>query len=94
MACDPRPGRIRSSRYDPTIGPLLHSQTQHDADPRDTRLAKLVARKRNEHDGRRLVLDATPKAIALIHKVAPQSNAIYQALEKELGPIHNTINDS
>jgi homoprotocatechuate degradation regulator HpaR len=46
---------------------------------------KLVARKRNEHDSRRLVLEATPRAIALIRKVAPQGNAIYQALETEFG---------
>lgn len=46
---------------------------------------KLVARKRNARDGRRLVLEATPKAIALIRKVAPESNAIYQAIENEFG---------
>jgi homoprotocatechuate degradation regulator HpaR len=46
---------------------------------------KLVARKRNEHDGRRLVLEATPKAIALIRRVAPESNAIYRELETEFG---------
>ena len=46
---------------------------------------KLVSRKRNAHDGRRLVLEATPKALALIRKVAPESNKIYQALEKEFG---------
>jgi homoprotocatechuate degradation regulator HpaR len=46
---------------------------------------KLVSRKRNARDGRRLILEATPKATALIRKVAPESNAIYEALEKEFG---------
>jgi homoprotocatechuate degradation regulator HpaR len=46
---------------------------------------KLVARRRNSADGRRLVLEATPKAMALIEKVAPQSNAIYHELEVEFG---------
>lgn len=46
---------------------------------------KLVARRKNSHDGRRLVLEATPKAMALIMKVTPQSNAIYDELEAEFG---------
>jgi homoprotocatechuate degradation regulator HpaR len=46
---------------------------------------KLVSRKRNADDTRRLIIDATPKAIALIQKVAPRSNQIYQALEREFG---------
>ena len=33
----------------------------------------------------RLVLEATPKALALIGKVAPEGNAIHQALEREFG---------
>jgi len=46
---------------------------------------KLVSRKQHARDGRRLMLEATPKAIALIAKVTPQSNAIYRVLEKEFG---------
>jgi len=46
---------------------------------------KLVSRKRNTDDTRRLIIDTTPKAIALIQKVAPRSNQIYQALEREFG---------
>jgi homoprotocatechuate degradation regulator HpaR len=46
---------------------------------------KLVSRKRDPHDGRRLVLEATPAAIALIQRVAPGSNAIYRELEAEFG---------
>jgi homoprotocatechuate degradation regulator HpaR len=46
---------------------------------------KLVSRKRNAYDSRRLIIDTTPKAIALIRKVAPRSNQIYQALEREFG---------
>jgi homoprotocatechuate degradation regulator HpaR len=46
---------------------------------------KLVSRKRNANDARRLIIDATPKAIALIQEVAPQSNQIHQTLEREFG---------
>jgi homoprotocatechuate degradation regulator HpaR len=46
---------------------------------------KLVSRKRNANDARRLIIDATPKAMALIQEVAPQSNQIYQTLESEFG---------
>ena len=46
---------------------------------------KLVARHRDSSDGRRLVLEATPKAKALIMKLTPQTNAIYSDLEAEFG---------
>jgi homoprotocatechuate degradation regulator HpaR len=46
---------------------------------------KLVTRRQCTEDGRRVILQATPKAAALIAKVSPQSNAIYRQLEREFG---------
>jgi homoprotocatechuate degradation regulator HpaR len=46
---------------------------------------KLVVCRRHSSDGRRIVVEATPKAVALIEKVAPQANAIYRQLEAEFG---------
>lgn len=46
---------------------------------------RLVSRRRDTQDGRRLVLEATAKAIALIHDVTPGSQAIYRELENEFG---------
>jgi homoprotocatechuate degradation regulator HpaR len=46
---------------------------------------KLVARRRDSADGRRLVLEVTPKATALIMKITPETNAIYGELETEFG---------
>jgi homoprotocatechuate degradation regulator HpaR len=46
---------------------------------------RLVSRKRHQRDGRRLVLEATPQALALIQKAAPESKAIHRALETEFG---------
>jgi homoprotocatechuate degradation regulator HpaR len=46
---------------------------------------RLVTRRRNSEDARRLIIAATPKAIALIQKVTPHSNAIYRELESEFG---------
>jgi homoprotocatechuate degradation regulator HpaR len=46
---------------------------------------KLITRRGHAEDGRRLILKATPKAIALIQKVTPHTNAIYRSLELEFG---------
>src|SRR5271155_3704331 len=46
---------------------------------------KLVARRQHAEDGRRLVLEATPKAAALIERVTPHSNAIYRQFETDFG---------
>ena len=46
---------------------------------------KLVSRRRHERDGRRLMLEATAKALDLIAKVAPETNSIYRTLEAEFG---------
>ena len=46
---------------------------------------KLISRKRNPRDGRRLVLAPTAAALMLMRKAAPGSNAIHDGLEKSLG---------
>lgn len=46
---------------------------------------KLVSRKRHARDGRRLMLEATPRAMALIAKVTPESNSIYSSIEASFG---------
>jgi len=46
---------------------------------------RLVVSRRHSSDGRRIVVEATPKAIALIEKVTPKTNAIYEQLESEFG---------
>jgi homoprotocatechuate degradation regulator HpaR len=46
---------------------------------------KLITRRGHAEDGRRLVLKATPKAIALIQRVTPRTNAIYRGIEVEFG---------
>jgi len=46
---------------------------------------KLATRRRNAEDGRRLIVEATPKAVALIQKVTPHTNAIYRGIETEFG---------
>ena len=46
---------------------------------------KLISRKRDPRDARRLVLAPTAAALALMQKAAPGSNAIHKGLEKGLG---------
>jgi homoprotocatechuate degradation regulator HpaR len=46
---------------------------------------KLIIRRKDDEDGRRLVLDATPKAHEMITSMMPEINTVYEALEKEFG---------
>jgi homoprotocatechuate degradation regulator HpaR len=46
---------------------------------------KLITRRGHAEDGRRIILKATPKAIALIQAVMPHTNAIYRGIEAEFG---------
>jgi homoprotocatechuate degradation regulator HpaR len=46
---------------------------------------KLIIRRKDNDDGRRLILDATPKAHEMITSMMPQINAVYDALEQEFG---------
>ena len=46
---------------------------------------KLITRRKNAEDGRRLILDVTPKAHAMIASMMPEINAVYEALENEFG---------
>lgn len=46
---------------------------------------KLIIRRKDDADGRRLVLDATPKAHEMITSMMPEINIVYEALEKEFG---------
>ena len=45
----------------------------------------LIARARNETDGRRAMLSITDDGHALIAKVAPESRAIYDRIERQFG---------
>ena len=49
---------------------------------------KLVSRRRSTEDGRRLVLQTTPRARALIQISTPESNAVYRDLEQAFGRDH------
>jgi homoprotocatechuate degradation regulator HpaR len=46
---------------------------------------RLIARRGHAEDGRRMIMKATPKAIALIQKVTRHTNAIYRGIEIEFG---------
>jgi len=46
---------------------------------------KLIIRRKDSDDGRRLILDATPKAHEMITSMMPQIDAVYDALEQEFG---------
>jgi homoprotocatechuate degradation regulator HpaR len=46
---------------------------------------KLIIRRKDDEDGRRLVLDATPKAHEMITSMMPEINLVYEALEREFG---------
>ena len=46
---------------------------------------KFISRKRDHNDGRRLIVEMTPKAMAFISRVTPESNAIYRKIETEFG---------
>jgi homoprotocatechuate degradation regulator HpaR len=46
----------------------------------------LVSRSRHEEDGRRLIAGLTEQGHALIARIAPESAAIYAAIEAELDP--------
>jgi homoprotocatechuate degradation regulator HpaR len=46
---------------------------------------KLVTRKPDATDGRRVVLDVTPEARTLIVSMLPEINSVYARLEREFG---------
>lgn len=46
---------------------------------------KLIIRRKDNDDGRRLVLDATPKAHEMITSMMPEINRVYERLEQEFG---------
>ncbi len=46
----------------------------------------LVARRRLEHDQRRVLVSLTSRSRALAARMAPQIDAIYADIESELGP--------
>jgi homoprotocatechuate degradation regulator HpaR len=46
---------------------------------------KLIIRRKDDDDARRLVLDATPKAREMITSMMPEINAVYDTLEHEFG---------
>jgi homoprotocatechuate degradation regulator HpaR len=46
---------------------------------------KLLTRRKDSEDGRRIILEVTPKAQAMIASMMPEINAIYDELEREFG---------
>ena len=46
---------------------------------------KLIAKRSDKTDGRRSLISITPKAIALIQEITPESAAIYSDIEKKFG---------
>ncbi len=46
---------------------------------------KLIAKRSDKADGRRSLISITPKAIALIQEITPESAAIYNDIEKKFG---------
>ncbi len=46
---------------------------------------KLLVRRKDDEDGRRFILDATPKAQEMITSMMPGINKVYGALEQEFG---------
>jgi homoprotocatechuate degradation regulator HpaR len=45
----------------------------------------LVTRRTDDHDGRRTYVSITDRGIALVRRVAPQSEAIYSGIEERFG---------
>jgi homoprotocatechuate degradation regulator HpaR len=52
---------------------------------RDLAARELVSKRRDARDGRRLILDVTPRAGGMIAGMLPEINAAYQAIEAEFG---------
>lgn len=48
--------------------------------------AGLIKRANSKADQRRVVVSITPKGRAVFHSVAPESEEIYAAMEREIGP--------
>jgi homoprotocatechuate degradation regulator HpaR len=48
---------------------------------------KLIIKRKDAEDGRRLVLDATPKAYEMITSLMPEIHAVYDALELKFGKV-------
>ncbi|MFM2282244.1 MAG: homoprotocatechuate degradation operon regulator HpaR [Pseudomonadota bacterium] len=45
----------------------------------------IIAKLKDENDGRRVLLKITPAGMAIINEVAPESRLIYDRLEKQFG---------
>lgn len=45
----------------------------------------IVRRTRDEHDGRRVLLEITPAGLAIIEQVAPESRLIFEDIEQRFG---------
>lgn len=45
----------------------------------------IIAKTKDENDGRRVLLQITPAGLAIIEEVAPESRLIYDRLEKRIG---------
>ena len=45
----------------------------------------IIAKAKDENDGRRVLLKITPAGLAIIEEVAPESRLIYDRLEKRIG---------
>lgn len=45
----------------------------------------IIAKAKDENDGRRVLLEITPAGLAIIEEVAPESRLIYDRLEKRIG---------
>lgn len=55
---------------------------------------KLIRRKKDNSDGRRVILEIAPGGAALIKKAIPESAAAYERLEARFGATHiNTLLD-
>lgn len=45
----------------------------------------LITRRKDENDARRVLLHITPVGLSIIEQIAPESSAIYDALEQKFG---------
>jgi homoprotocatechuate degradation regulator HpaR len=46
---------------------------------------KFITRRKDENDGRRVMLEITPMGLAFIENAIPESSAIYQTIETKFG---------
>jgi homoprotocatechuate degradation regulator HpaR len=45
----------------------------------------LISKRKDENDGRRVLLEIAPAGLKIIHEVTPESRLIYEQLEKRFG---------